>query len=95
MWWPKLDEKLQAIKASGSGHAPRRRTDAEKIDELLDLTRQLMRRTPEFISPSELPTTQAATQQFMDLGAAARRRASAPGAIPLKSDDDDPFDVSS
>jgi len=43
MWWPNLRDKLHAIKASGTGQPPARRTTDDKIDELLELTRQLSR----------------------------------------------------
>lgn len=71
VWWPKLDEKLQAIKASGSGQTPRRRSNDEKIDELLDLTRQLMRQASENISSREAATPRLG--ELMDLHADVRR----------------------
>jgi len=46
LWWPSLHDKLEAIRTNGSGQPPRRRTIDDKIDELLDLTRQLMLRLP-------------------------------------------------
>jgi hypothetical protein len=53
MWWPSLRDKLEAIRASGSGHPPKRRTTDDKIDELLDLTRQLMRQVPAVLTKDE------------------------------------------
>jgi len=46
LWWPSLHDKLEAIRTSGGEQPPRRRTIDDKIDELLDLTRQLMLRLP-------------------------------------------------
>lgn len=58
MWWPKLRDKLEAIRTSGSGHPPKRRTADDKLDELLDLTRQLMR---------QMPALQAADERYPSL----------------------------
>jgi hypothetical protein len=44
MWWPKLEERLSEISASVTQQPPSRRTSDDKIDEILELTRQLLRR---------------------------------------------------
>src|SRR3954463_3776491 len=43
MWWPRLEEKLEVIKASVTQQPTSRRTTGDKVDELLGLTRQLLR----------------------------------------------------
>jgi hypothetical protein len=73
MWWPKLQVKLEAIKSSGSGHPPKRRTTDDKLDELLDLTRQLMR---------QMPVLQSAEERYRSLLAGALPR------IPSSSTDE-------
>jgi hypothetical protein len=54
MWWPSLRAKLEAIRASKGGHPPERRTTDDKINELLDLTRQLIRQVPTLPTSGEL-----------------------------------------
>lgn len=71
MWWPGLRDQLQAIKDSGTGQPPERRTTDDKVDELLELTRQISRLTN---WPSR--------EQF-DYAVAASRNAGAHGHIEL------------
>jgi hypothetical protein len=54
MWWPNLRDKLETIRLSPSEHSPKRRTADDKINELLDMTRQLMRLVPVLPTWNEL-----------------------------------------
>ena len=43
VWWPKLEESLERIRASVTRQPSNRRTTEDKVDEVLELTRQIMR----------------------------------------------------
>lgn len=43
VWWPKLRDQLQRIKDSNTSQPPARRSVDDKVDELLELTRQFVR----------------------------------------------------
>ena len=43
VWWPKLEASLDRIRVSVTQQPPNRRTTEDKVDELLELTRQIVR----------------------------------------------------
>jgi hypothetical protein len=68
MWWPSLRDKLEAIRTSGNGHPPERRTTDDKVNELLDLTRQLLRQTPALSAWNELSRLVTASRNLRTHG---------------------------
>jgi hypothetical protein len=88
-WWPDLEAAIKAIPARAE--TPARRNDSDMIEEILNLTRQLARRTPRLVLKSNrlsafrhfIREQRAALAGFMAQGAQLRLRGDHLEVVPM------------